>query len=106
MRRAALIGVAVVALVALAGVALLVAEGLLFDDKPRFSPEWAACGGDDVCVAISVPCGWTAVNARHREAAAAYYAYVATVIDLRCSADEVPAAPPPASCQAGRCVLD
>lgn len=106
MRCAALIGVAVVVLITLAGVALLVAEGLLFDDTPSFNPEWAACGSGDVCVAVSVPCGWTAVNRRHREAAAAYYAYVATVIDLRCRADEVPSEPPPASCRAGRCLLD
>ncbi len=106
MRRAAIIGTAVLAVIVLAGIALLAAKGLLFDDTPRFSPDWAACGRDDVCVAVSVPCGWTAVNIRHREAAAAYYDYIATVIDLRCSADEVPAVPPPAVCRAGRCALD
>ncbi len=106
MTRALLIGLAIAALIVAAATALLVAEGLLFDDTPKFSAAWAACGDDDVCVAVSVPCGWTAVNSRHREAAAAYYAYIATVIDLRCAAGEVPAEPPPASCRAGRCVLD
>jgi len=106
MRRAALIGGVAVALTALVLVALLVAEGLLFDGKPEFSDKWAECATGESCVAVSVPCGWTAVNRRHRDAATAYYAYIATVIELRCSADVVPTAPPPAACRAGRCALD
>jgi len=106
MRRAALIGGAAVGLAVLVLVALLVAEGLLFDGRPEFSEDWAKCETGDTCVAISVPCGWTAVNRRHRDAAAAYYAYIATVIELRCNADDVPPAPPAAVCRAGRCALD
>ncbi|UCH75031.1 MAG: hypothetical protein JSU82_04065 [Rhodospirillales bacterium] len=106
MKRALLIGLAVCALVIAAVIALLAAEGLLFDSKPRFSPEWAECDDDDICVAVALPCGWTAVNLSDREAAEAYYGYLATVIELRCRADEVPAEPPPAACRAGRCVLD
>lgn len=106
MRRAALIGVGVLALATLALVALLIAEGLLFDGRPRFSEEWAACAAGESCVAVSVPCGWTAVNRRHREDAEAWYAYLATVADLRCRTEDVPTAPPPAACRAGRCTLD
>lgn len=106
MRRWGLIGIGIAAVIVLAGIALLTAEGLLFDGKPRHSAEWAVCGAGDTCVAVSVPCGWTAVNARYRADAETYYGYLATVIDIRCSSAEVPAEPPAAHCRAGRCVLE
>lgn len=106
MRRAALIGGAAVALTALVLVALLVAEGLLFDSKPAFSEKWVECATGESCVAVAVPCGWTAVNRRHRNPAEAYYAYIATVVELRCRSEDVPAAPPPAACRTGRCTFD
>jgi len=105
-RRLALIGLGVAVLLGLAIVGLLAAEGLLYDSRPQYDDAWAECAGDDVCVAIPIPCDWTAVNGRHREAAEAYYGYLATVIDLRCRADEVPTTPPAATCRAGRCVLE
>lgn len=104
--RAGLIAIGVAVLLALAGVALLVTEGLLFDGKPRYSESWAKCADGDVCVAVSIPCGWTGVNRRHRDDAEAYYGYLATVIDLRCSIEEVPTEPPPATCRAGVCILE
>ncbi|MDH3230182.1 MAG: hypothetical protein OEN55_10345 [Alphaproteobacteria bacterium] len=106
MRRKGLIGIGIAVLIVLAGISLLVAEGLLFDSKPDYSAKWAECSGDDVCVAVSIPCGWTAVNRRYREAAEAYYNYLATVIDIRCSSDDVPSEAPPAYCRAGRCAVD
>jgi hypothetical protein len=106
MRRALLIGIAALAVVVLAVLVLLTAEGLLFSGKPEFSDEWGTCVTGDECIAITVPCGWTAVNTRHRKAAEAYYSYLATVVDLRCSSSEVPAEPPPATCRGGRCAID
>ena len=106
MRRWGLIGIGIAVLIVLAGVSLLTAEGLLFDDKPRYSAEWPLCGPGETCVAVSVPCGWAAVNARYRKDAETYYGYLATVIDMRCTSEEVPAEPPAAYCRAGRCVVE
>jgi hypothetical protein len=106
VRRRGLIGIGIAVLIVLAGISLLVAEGLLLAGKPDYSAEWAACSGDDVCVAVSIPCGWTAINRRYREDAEAYYNYLATVIDIRCSSEDVPSEPPPAYCRAGLCAVE
>ena len=106
MRRGVLIGIGIVVLIVLAGTSLLVAEGLLFDDKPDYSAKWAECTGDDVCVAVSIPCGWTAVNRRYREDAQAFYSYEATLIEIDCSGEDVSTEPPPAYCRAGLCAFE
>lgn len=100
-----LIAVAAAVLLALAGTSLLVGIGLRSREKPVFRADWAVCMKGDRCVAVATPCGWTAVNGRHKTDADLYYAYLATVIEVRCSGD-VPNRPPAAQCRAGRCILD
>ena len=105
MHRDVLIAVAAASLLALAGVSMFVAADPLSGDKPEFRAEWADCENGDSCTAVRAPCGWTAVNGRHKADAELYYDYLATVIEVRCD-DDVPDEPPAAHCRAGRCALD
>lgn len=96
----------ILALLTAAGILLFVIAGPQGDEKPVFRPEWAACADDDSCVAVRAPCGWEAVNGRHKEDAELYYGYLATVIEVRCGQEDVPAEPPVAKCRASRCTFE
>lgn len=77
--------------------------------RPTFNPEWQRCEAGDACVAIPAPCeDWVAVNARHRDDAAAYYAHLMTVIEsieLWCTSTGNPLTTPRAICLSGQCAL-
>lgn len=106
MRRVVLVGIGVAVLAVAAGISILMAEDLLFDDKPGYSATWTECTADGVCVAVSIPCGWTAVNRRYKEDAQAFYDYEATLIEIDCGSEQVSSEPPPTYCRAGLCAIE